>query len=376
MNGQTGRMVGDLPFSRKEFWKYVIPRGMIAGAGIYAVLECFMVLSVYQWTAFHLSLMILAVLAAGRIDPGFCQNREWDERRRKRGGSMKRAVLKKIYRIGAGWLLMLLVLCSLAIPFPSKAAQIPDERLGPRLADQEELLTTEEQEELLARLDEISERQQCDVVIVTVASIEGKTATEYADDYFDYQGYGYGEKSDGILLLVGMKERVWAISTHGSLGISAFTDAGLDYIKEDVQFQLKLDNYAKAFRTFASLCDQFLTAAHKGKPYDVGNLPIKHASPSILIFLFPIGILIMAWKSRSKKRSLKSVVKKTGAISYKVPNSLHLWVDEDRITGSHVTKRKRHEESRDRGGSGGSSGGSTTHTSSSGRTHGGTSGTF
>ena len=75
---------------------------------------------------------------------------------------------------------MLLVLCSLAIPFPSKAAQIPDERLGPRLADQEELLTTEEQEELLARLDEISERQQCDVVIVTVASIEGKTATEYA----------------------------------------------------------------------------------------------------------------------------------------------------------------------------------------------------
>lgn len=292
---------------------------------------------------------------------------------------MKRAVLKKIYRIGAGWLLMLLVLCSLAIPFPSKATQIPDERLGPRLADQEELLTTEEQEELLARLDEISERQQCDVVIVTVASIEGKTATEYADDYFDYQGYGYGEKSDGILLLVGMKERVWAISTHGSLGISAFTDAGLDYIKEDVQFQLKLDNYAKAFRTFASLCDQFLTAAHKGKPYDVGNLPIKHASPSTLIFLFPIGILIMAWKSRSKKRSLKSVVKKTGAISYKVPNSLHLWVDEDRITGSHVTKRKRNEESRDRGGSsgsGGSSGGSTTHTSSSGRTHGGTSGTF
>lgn len=113
-------------------------------------------------------------------------------------------------------------LCSLAIPFPSKATQIPDERLGPRLADQEELLTTEEQEELLARLDEISERQQCDVVIVTVASIEGKTATEYADDYFDYQGYGYGEKSDGILLLVGMKERVWAISTHGSLGISGF----------------------------------------------------------------------------------------------------------------------------------------------------------
>ena len=210
-----------------------------------------------------------------------------------------------------------------------------------------------------------------------MASLDGKTAESYADDYFDFNGYGLGQDRDGILLLLSMEDRDWAISTHG-FAITAFTDAGLDYIKEDVQFQLKLDNYAKAFRTFASLCDQFLTAAHKGKPYDVGNLPIKHASPSILIFLFPIGILIMAWKSRSKKRSLKSVVKKTGAISYKVPNSLHLWVDEDRITGSHVTKRKRNEESCDRGGSSGSggSGGSTTHTSSSGRTHGGTSGSF
>lgn len=88
----------------------------------------------------------------------------------------------------------------------------------------------------------------------------------------------------------------------------------------------------------------------------------------------------MAWKSRSKKRSLKSVVKKTGAISYKVPNSLHLWVDEDRITGSHVIKKKnamrRAVTAAEAAGSGGSSGGSTTHTSSSGRTHGGTSGTF
>ena len=302
---------------------------------------------------------------------------------------MKKTVFKKIYSVVFRRFLTLLLLCCLVIPsgnsraeehpLPSGAALIPDERLGPRLVDKAELLTKEEQEKLLSQLDEISERQKCDVVIVTVPGIEGKTATEYADDYFDYQGYGYGEKSDGIILLVGMKERVWAISTHGSFGISAFTDAGLDYIKEDIRFQLKIDNYSKAFRAFARLCDRFLTAAHEGKPYDVGNLPIKHASPSILIFLFPIGILIMAWKSRSKKRTLRSVVKKTGAISYKVPNSLHLWVDEDRITGSHVTKRKRQEESRDRGGSSGSSGssgGSTTHTSSSGRTHGGTSGTF
>lgn len=63
MNGQTGRMGRRSSVFQKGVLEVCVPRGMIAGAGIYAVLECFMVLSVYQWTAFHLSLMILAVLA-------------------------------------------------------------------------------------------------------------------------------------------------------------------------------------------------------------------------------------------------------------------------------------------------------------------------
>ena len=29
---------------------------------------------------------------------------------------------------------------------------------------------------------------------------DGKTAQAYADDYYDYNGYGYGENDDGILL--------------------------------------------------------------------------------------------------------------------------------------------------------------------------------
>ena len=38
----------------------------------------------------------------------------------------------------------------------------------PRLVDNADLLSNEEEQSLLAQLDEISERQQCDVVIVTV----------------------------------------------------------------------------------------------------------------------------------------------------------------------------------------------------------------
>jgi len=38
MNGQTGKMVGDLPFDKAAFWKYVAARGVAAGAVIYALM--------------------------------------------------------------------------------------------------------------------------------------------------------------------------------------------------------------------------------------------------------------------------------------------------------------------------------------------------
>ena len=57
-----------------------------------------------------------------------------------------------------------------------------------RLVDNADLLTEEEENLLLARLDEVSQRQQFDVVIVTASSIDGKSPMAYADDFFDYNG--------------------------------------------------------------------------------------------------------------------------------------------------------------------------------------------
>ena len=109
------------------------------------------------------------------------------------------------------------------------SSQIPEERNLPRLVDDAGLLSDSEEEELLGELDEISERQEFDVAVVTVNSLEGKTAEAYADDFYDYHGYGFGTDHDGILLLVSMEARDWHITTTG-YGITAFTDAGIEYI--------------------------------------------------------------------------------------------------------------------------------------------------
>ena len=119
-----------------------------------------------------------------------------------------------------------------------------------RLVDQAELLTAEEQQQIQAKLDEVSELHHCDAVVMTVNSLEGKTATEYADDAFDYDGYGLGEDKAGILFLVDMGDRNWATSTHG-YAITAFTDAGLSYIEEKLVSYLGDGEYAEAFNCFA-----------------------------------------------------------------------------------------------------------------------------
>ena len=56
---------------------------------------------------------------------------------------------------------------------------------APRLVDGADLLTDSEETALRDKLDEISERPQVDMVIVTTDSLEGKSPKEFADDYYD-----------------------------------------------------------------------------------------------------------------------------------------------------------------------------------------------
>lgn len=109
------------------------------------------------------------------------------------------------------WHGLFVLLCLFILMLPAKASSIPAERQKPLLVDDAGLLTAEESTALLEKLEEISQRQQNEVAIVTVNSLDGKTAQAYADDYYDYNGYGYGENDDGILLLISMGERKWAI---------------------------------------------------------------------------------------------------------------------------------------------------------------------
>lgn len=244
---------------------------------------------------------------------------------------------------------------------------IPEERLLPRLVDDADLLTEDEESELGAMLDEISERQQFDVVVITVYSLNGMTAQNFADDLYDYAGYGMGEDSDGVLLLVSMENRDWHITTTG-FGITAITDDGLDYISDHFLGDLSDGQYYDAFTTYAELCDKFVTQARTGKPYDGSHMPrgAFHAGYKILISL-GMGFVIAYIIVRSMRRKLKSVRPQRAAGDYVVSGSLNIQRSEDTFLYSNVSKTAR---------SSNSGSGSSTHTSSSGTRHGGRGGRF
>lgn len=115
-----------------------------------------------------------------------------------------------------------------------------------RVLDMADLLSDGEEEALTTTLDNLSVRRNMDVIVVTTNDLEGKTVRDYADDVYDTAKFGYGSNRDGVLLLISMADRDWYISTCG-YGITVFTDAGIQYIGDQIKSDLSDENYAAAF---------------------------------------------------------------------------------------------------------------------------------
>ncbi|MCM1257700.1 MAG: TPM domain-containing protein [Roseburia sp.] len=241
-----------------------------------------------------------------------------------------------------------------------------------RLVDGADLLSASEEAELSDLLNEISERQQVDIVVVTADSLEGESPRDYADDFYDYNDYGFGEEKDGILFLISMEERDWYISTAG-YGITAVTDAGLDYMSEEFLPYLSDGEYARAFQIFARQCDDYITQAREGTPYDIDNVPDEPFSPlGTLGIALAAGFVTALIVTGVMRHGLHSVRSQSSADDYVKRDSLRLTKDYELFLYRNVTRRERPKQNT----SSGRSGGSTTHVSSSGRSHGGGGGKF
>ena len=254
-------------------------------------------------------------------------------------------------------------------PIPKEIANTRAERLF----DGANLLSSDEEVRLLERLNTLSEELQFDVVVVTADSIGGRSPMEFADDYYDYNGFGYnGVDNDGCLLLISMADRDWWVSTRGE-GITALdSDYFISCLKsDDFMEDLKSGDYNDSFTRFAELVEEFVTEAREDAPYstehrynDSGN---KLAGIGLSLL---IGLIVAAIVTVTVRRGyVHAVRKKPDAGSYLVNGSMRLTQSSDRFMYTHVDRTRRETESS-------SSGGGGVHTSSSGASHGGGGGKF
>ena len=231
---------------------------------------------------------------------------------------------------------------------------------APRLVDDADLLTASEEAMVLAMLDRVSEETDMDVVVVTVDSLEGRSARSYADDYYDYHDYGV----DGALLLISMAEREWYISTTGE-AMYHLTDTELDQIGDGMLSYLSSGNYAEAFLSFAKSVSAYASqSVSTVGGSDAGGVTVTEKPLEGFLVCGVIGIVIGLIVVLIMRGQLKSVRNQNAAANYVIPGSFALTGSYELFLYRNVTRRAKPQNS---GGG---------HMSASGRSHGGRGGRF
>lgn len=263
-----------------------------------------------------------------------------------------------------------IVLALLLCLLPVLSVHAEEEVHPDRLIDAAGLLTEEEQLALSAHLDEISVNLNFDVAIVTVPSLEGSTAQAYADDLYDYNGYGMNG-NDGILLLVcvGDEGRAYAYTTTG-IGEQVFGDRAMDRLDEAFLPSLKALDYNDAFWKFADTCsDTVYYALYSEDGADAMDDDGGSFLPGLgwILLAVAIGIVLAFLVMSGYKAALKTVRSQAAANSYIRRDSLQLTTDKDIFLYSAVTSTPKADDHDSN---------SSSHTGSSGTSHGGRSGSF
>ncbi len=213
-----------------------------------------------------------------------------------------------------------------------------------RITDNADLLTDEEEVKLSALLDEISARQNYDVVIFTVETLEMEYGTYYATYYSQhlFEADGYGVDRDGAVLLISMEERDWAIYS------TDMDDAMVESIGDAVVPYLSDGEYYEAFAKFAENVE---TAVVEGAKFPLGGMVVMSVLAGFIVAFIIVTVMRGKLKSVRSCDNAREYVRK-GSFELKHSRDLYLY-----STVTRIAKPKNTSGSGGRSGGGGFGGG-------------------
>ncbi len=256
-------------------------------------------------------------------------------------------------------LLFVLFFCLSVCAFPAAAAEhqdgLSENGSNPggvdtsvKVYDYAGLLTEEQLQNLSEKLVTTGQKRKMDLVIVTTDDTKGRSSMEYADDFYDYNGFGFGEENDGVLLLIDMEHRTAWISTTGK-AISVINSSRIDKILDKVAPPLTDGEYEKSCLAFVNKTNHYL-------------LDDQFLSPQTFLIFVGISLAVGAIGAAIMAASNRLVRKGTQAGAY-LSGEIALTGQNDVFLRSSVTRTAIPKNT-----SGGGGGG---HVGSSGASHGG-----
>lgn len=246
---------------------------------------------------------------------------------------------------------LFLVVCMLGLFVCGAYAQTSEPRLS-HLTDEAGLL----QEVQIQRLEQIAQaaasRYGVGIYIVTVEDYrEFDPAGVYEAAYGIYHEYalGEGQQRNGILLLLSMAQRDFALFRYGEQAVYAFSDYGVKKLEGVFLDNFETDDWNGGFEDYIRECGRYLEKAASGKP-------VAQSPASLILIACAIALVIAAVVCAVLVGQMKTVRKSTSAASY--AGNLMLTEQFDQFTHRTESRRKieRSQSSGTESHSGGSSG--------------------
>ena len=216
------------------------------------------------------------------------------------------------------------------------------------LSDDAKLLSSSENLQVKLQLLEVGRQYNIAIHIKTTDSLENKAAQDYADDYYDDHMLHLCS-GNGVLLIVAMNEREWAVTTNGQTH-KVITNSDIDEIMDDVLPDLSDGNYYEAFSAFAA------GVQREYDRYESGVEDGKLSPIQIILISLGIGAVVGGIAILVMRSSMKTARPQRSAVSYIKEGTYRLTQHGDFYLYS-TTSRTPKPKNNSSGGGGGSRGG-------------------
>jgi uncharacterized protein len=219
---------------------------------------------------------------------------------------------------------------------------------GAYFVDDAQLFDANQEQELLTYFENLSNDLGVEVIGVTTNDMNGNDAESYARQYY----YDYDYDSDGIIMMIDMEDRSWALVSMGDLR-NAFVRDVRDQMSNAFVPYLSGGDYAEAFKQYGADVSTYyqLYENHGAAYYDEldklyyeqnkGTIFMMGAGGGLLL-----GLIIAFIVRMSLVKQCKMVEMKPQARDYLIKNSMRMRTSQDYFLYSNVirTARPRDDE--------------------------------